>query len=36
VKQNLLGVDWMTLKGMQECIPPVYAEYVGRQLAEHV
>lgn len=26
------GVDWMTGKGRRECIPPVYAEWVGRQL----
>lgn len=36
VQQELLGIDWMTIKGMQESIPPVYAEHVGRQLAEHV
>lgn len=34
VQQALLGIDWMTVKGMQESIPPVYAEHVGRQLLE--
>jgi DNA (cytosine-5)-methyltransferase 1 len=33
VQSRLLGgVDWMTGKGRRECIPPVYAEHVGRQL----
>lgn len=32
VQQALLGIDWMTVKGMQESIPPVFAEHVGSQL----
>jgi DNA (cytosine-5)-methyltransferase 1 len=36
VQQELLGIDWMTVKGMQESIPPVYAQHVGRQLLAHV
>jgi hypothetical protein len=36
VQQALLGIDWMTVKGMQESIPPVYAEHVGRQLLAHL
>jgi DNA (cytosine-5)-methyltransferase 1 len=33
VQSALLGgVDWMTGKGRRECIPPVYAEWVGGQL----
>jgi len=36
VKRQLLGIDWMTVKGMEESIPPVYAEFVGRQLLEQV
>lgn len=27
-----LGVPWMNRDGIRECIPPVYAEYVGAQL----
>lgn len=36
VRQRLLGIDWMTDKGMAESIPPAYAEHVGHQLAAHV
>jgi hypothetical protein len=35
VQQQLLGIDWMTVKGMQESIPPVYAHHVGAQLMAH-
>lgn len=36
VRQALLGIDWMTDKGMAESIPPVYAQHVGAQLLAHV
>lgn len=36
VQEALLGVDWMTQRARFECIPPVYAEYVGRQLLAHI
>lgn len=36
VQQELLGIDWMTVKGMQESIPPVYAAYIGAQLLDHL
>jgi DNA (cytosine-5)-methyltransferase 1 len=29
VQQALLGIDWMTVRGMQESIPPHYATWVG-------
>lgn len=31
VRENM-GVPWMTREGIRECIPPVYTEYIGRQL----
>jgi DNA (cytosine-5)-methyltransferase 1 len=31
VKRNM-GVPWMSRDGARECIPPVYTEYLGRQL----
>ena len=36
VQQRLLGIDWMTVRGMQESIPPAYTEHVGIQLAERL
>lgn len=29
-----MGVPWMNRDGVRECIPPVYAEWVGRQFLE--
>jgi DNA (cytosine-5)-methyltransferase 1 len=34
VQQQLLGIDWMTQKGMHQSIPPAYTEHIGRQLLE--
>lgn len=31
-----LGVPWMNRDGIRECIPPVYAQYVGRELLAHI
>jgi DNA (cytosine-5)-methyltransferase 1 len=31
-----MGVPWMNRDGIRECIPPVYAEFIGRQLRTHL
>lgn len=36
VQQALLGIDWMTLHGMYQSIPPVYAYAVGSTLRRHL
>lgn len=36
VQQELLGIDWMTVRGMQESIPPDYAHHIGCQLMAHI
>ena len=36
VQQALLGIDWMTVKGMQESIPPAYSQHVGMQLMAYI
>jgi DNA (cytosine-5)-methyltransferase 1 len=35
VRENM-GVPWMTRDGIRECIPPVYAEFVGRQVMAYL
>jgi DNA (cytosine-5)-methyltransferase 1 len=36
VQQRLLGIDWMTERGMHQSIPPAYTEHIGRQLLEAI
>lgn len=36
VQQKLLGIDWMTERGMYQAIPPKYTEYIGKQLIEYI
>lgn len=36
VQQELLGIDWMTKRGMAQSVPPAYAEWIGRQLLAHL
>lgn len=34
VVEAYMGIDWMTWKGLYQSIPPVYTEFIGRQLME--
>jgi DNA (cytosine-5)-methyltransferase 1 len=34
VAADLIGVDWMTLHGLSQAIPPAYTEHIGEQLLE--
>ena len=31
-----MGVPWMNRDGIRECIPPVYSEFIGRQMMTHL
>lgn len=35
-KQDAMGIDWMTGKELNEAIPPAYAEWIGRQVLQHL
>jgi DNA (cytosine-5)-methyltransferase 1 len=30
--RQAMGIDWMTQKELAQAIPPVYSEYLGKQL----
>lgn len=36
VIKKLLGIDWMTKHEMSQSIPPVFTEWVGRQIIDHI
>lgn len=36
VVEELMGIDWMTWKGLYQAIPPVYTEFIGGQLLSMV
>jgi hypothetical protein len=35
-RQKLLGIDWMTERGMHQALPRAYTEHIGRQLLAHI
>lgn len=36
VQQKLLGIDWMTVAGMYQSLPPIYTIWIGFQLLEAI
>jgi DNA (cytosine-5)-methyltransferase 1 len=34
--QKLMGIDWMSVAGMNEAIPPLYSEHIARQVAAYL
>lgn len=36
LQERLLGIDWMTERGLHQSLPPVYTRHIGRQLLEAI
>jgi len=36
VRADLMGIDWMSRNGLSQSIPPVYTEFIGQQLLDHI
>ena len=36
VREALMGIDWMTLHGLSQSLPPAYTEFIGAQLLDHL
>jgi DNA (cytosine-5)-methyltransferase 1 len=36
VRNELMGIDWMTQWGLTQAIPPAYTEFLGAQLLDHL
>lgn len=34
LRKRAMGIDWMDIKELSQSIPPVYTEYIGRQIIE--
>lgn len=36
VARELMGIDWMVREDLVQAIPPVYTEFIGLQLVDHL
>lgn len=36
VQEKLLGINWMTQHGLYQSLPPVYTEFIGKQIIKHI
>jgi DNA (cytosine-5)-methyltransferase 1 len=36
IRRRAMEIDWMTLAGLNEAIPPRYGEFIGAQLLQHI
>jgi DNA (cytosine-5)-methyltransferase 1 len=36
IQEQLMGINWMTQKGLNQAIPPAYGEFIGRQLISYL
>ncbi len=34
--QRAMGIDWMTMAGLSQAIPPAYTKFIGERLLDHV
>lgn len=35
-RRSVMGIDWMTRRGLSQSLPPAYTEFIGAQLIEHL